>query len=118
MYHLHVYGIDFQVYERSTWSKEDFSHKFAHSGLRYDIVTAFGCSKIVHISGGVPCGLWPDLKLARHCLVPRMISGEKACADRGYRDGHQNFFTSFPKTEATPVQTQLNSEIHLMGARH
>eukprot|EP00474_Spongospora_subterranea_P011215 CRZ11673.1 hypothetical protein [Spongospora subterranea] len=114
----YVDGVDFQVFERSTWTKNDFSHKFGHAGLRYEIATALGCSKIVHIAGGVPCGLWPDLKLARHCLVPRMIPGEKACADKGYRDGHERFLTSFPRAEATPLQRQINSEIHLIGARH
>jgi hypothetical protein len=98
--------------------KDDYSHKFSNSGLRYEVATAFGVAKIVHIAGGVPCGLWPDIKLARHCLIPRLLEGEKPACDKGYRDGYQRFFTSFPKNSATPLQRQLNSEIHLMGARH
>ncbi|KAJ3223105.1 hypothetical protein HDU78_011412 [Chytriomyces hyalinus] len=34
-----------------------FSHKFNHAGYRYQVATALGCSKIVWVDGGVPCGL-------------------------------------------------------------
>ncbi|KAI8842733.1 hypothetical protein BJ741DRAFT_591720, partial [Chytriomyces cf. hyalinus JEL632] len=36
---------------------------FNHAGYRYQVATALGCSKIVWVDGGVPCGLWPDLKM-------------------------------------------------------
>ena len=41
-------------------------------------------------NGGLPCGEWPDLKLARNAFIGRLEPGEKALADRGYRD--LNFF--------------------------
>lgn len=44
-------------------------------------------------NGGMPCGEWPDLRLARNAFIDRLQPGEKALADRGYRD--ENFF-EFP----------------------
>ena len=38
------------------------------------------------MSGGVPCGEWPDLKLARRCFVRNIREGEKTIADRAYKD--------------------------------
>jgi hypothetical protein len=55
-------------------AREDYSHKFHHAGLCYEIGVGLGCSKIVHIAGGVPAGEWPDLQLARYCLVPKLTS--------------------------------------------
>jgi len=66
---LSIDGTDFFVPERQPMERQDYSHKFKHAGLRYEIGLALGCSKIVHIGGGVPAGLWSDLKLGRHCLV-------------------------------------------------
>ena len=64
-----------------------------------------GCSKIVHIAGGVPAGKWPDLKLARYCLVPRLSEGEQAAAALGYRDGENYFLTPYtnPSSEKERV---------------
>jgi len=117
----YVDGVDFQVFEQAQWTKDDYSHKFSHAGLRYEVATALGVSKIVHIAGGVLCGKWPDIKLARKCLLPRLMLGEKPAADKGYRDyhtGHSRFLTAFPKNTATDLQRQINSELHVMGARH
>jgi hypothetical protein len=62
---------------------------------------ALGTSKIVHIAGGYPAGDWPDIRIARQCLVPRMGEGEQAAADLGYQDGDTYFLTPYryPKTE-------------------
>lgn len=43
----------------------------------------------VWANGGLPCGEWPDLKFARNAFIGRLESGEKALADRGYRDQKQ-----------------------------
>lgn len=36
--------------------------------------------------GGKPCGQFPDLKLAREQFIHVLDLGERAIADRGYRD--------------------------------
>ena len=67
-----------------------YSHKFHGPGLRYEIGLCIFTGHIVWAHGGVPCGHWPDLKLARDAFIFNLQEGEKALADRGYQD--QNFF--------------------------
>ena len=93
---MSIDGTDFFIPEQRPIARADYSYKFRHAGLRYEIGVALGCSKIVHIAGGVRAGQWPDLKLSRYCLVPRLIAGEQAAADLGYRDGDCHFLTLFP----------------------
>lgn len=40
------------------------------------------------VHGGHPCGLYPDLKLSREAFVPSLKAGERAMADKGYKDPH------------------------------
>eukprot|EP00474_Spongospora_subterranea_P003546 CRZ04004.1 hypothetical protein [Spongospora subterranea] len=110
-------GTDLWVFEQSFFDKNDMSHKFKHAGLRYEIGLAIGVSKIVHVAGGVPCGSWPDIRLARHCVVPKLIKGEKPSADKGYRDGRKHFFTPIehPSSEKNHL---LNRQLKLLQARH
>ena len=63
-----------------------FSHKFKGPGLRYIVSIAIHTGDIVHVGGPYPCGAWSDLRIAREEIVPLMNAGEKAIADRGYRD--------------------------------
>lgn len=37
---------------------------------------------------GLPCGEWPDLRLAQDVFIRRLNSGEEALADKGYQDQH------------------------------
>ncbi|KAI8842060.1 hypothetical protein BC829DRAFT_302608 [Chytridium lagenaria] len=69
----YVDGVDFLVQEDRPLNKGLYSHKFKHAGYRYQVATALGSSKIVHISGGVECGSWPDLKMVREALSPSWI---------------------------------------------
>lgn len=41
---------------------------------------------MVWVFGGYPCGMYPDLKLTREAFVPSLITGERAMADKGYKD--------------------------------
>ena len=113
---MYVDGVDFQVFEQSIFSEGDYSHKFKHAGLRYEVATALGCSKIVHIAGGVPCGDWPDKNLAMACLIPKILPGEKVSGDKGYLDGDTYFFTAFVGTGLTPTMHQINRDLQLMEA--
>ncbi|KAI9349255.1 hypothetical protein DFJ73DRAFT_960029 [Zopfochytrium polystomum] len=68
-------------------SDADYSHRFNKAGLQYEVASALGCSQIVLVAGGVPCSDWPDLKLARPGIIPRLEPDEKVAADKGYRRG-------------------------------
>ena len=63
-----------------------YSHKFRGPGLRYEVGLCIRTGHIVWAHGGLPCGEWPDLKLARDVFIYRLLPGEKALADKGYRD--------------------------------
>ena len=110
-------GTDLWVFEQTEFDKNDMSHKFKHAGLRYEIGLALGASKIVHVAGGVPCGSWPDVRLARTCLLPQMLPGEMPAADRGYQDNRDRFYTPL-RSPQTNRDRQLNRELKLIQARH
>ena len=63
-----------------------WSHKFNGPGLRYEIGICIRTGDVVWAHGGLPCGEWPDLRLARNAFIEALQPGEKAIADRGYRD--------------------------------
>jgi len=66
-----------------------------HAGLRYEVAVSLGASKIVWFAGGLPCGRYSDLALARSGFTDILNEGEKVLADKGYRDGGQFFITPF-----------------------
>jgi len=78
------------------FDKKWFSHKFNGPGVRYEVGLCIITGHIVWAFGGVPCGQWPDLRLAREAFVHGLGPGEKALADKGYRD--TDFFV-FPGAE-------------------
>ena len=67
-----------------------WSHKFNGPGLRYEVALCIRTGDIVWVNGGLPCGEWPDLRLARNAFIDCLQPGEKALADAGYRD--QQYF--------------------------
>ena len=79
--------------EPSPFNPKWYSHKFHGPGLRYDIGICIRTGDIVWAYGGLPCGEWPDIRLARSAFIFNLEVGEKAIADRGYHD--PNFF-DFP----------------------
>ena len=72
--------------EPSEFDPKWYSHKFNGPGLRYEIGLCIRTGDIVWAHGGLPCGQWPDLRLARDAFIGHLQPGEKALADRGYRD--------------------------------
>lgn len=82
-------GTDFRIFEQTPFNKKWFSHKFKGPGLRYEIGISIHSGDIVWASGGVPCGLYPDIKLAKELYV-HFAENEVTLADKGYRD--QNYF--------------------------
>lgn len=83
-------GVDFPINEPTPFSSKWYSHKFKAAGLRYEVGLCMRTGEIVWAYGSFPCGDWPDLRLARHCFVTFLESGEKVLADKGYND--RSFF--------------------------
>ena len=86
-------GTDFRIMEPTKFDPKWWSHKFNGPGLRYEIAICIRTGEIVWTNGGLPCGDWPDLRLVRNAFIDRLLPGEKALADYGYRD--QRYF-EFP----------------------
>jgi hypothetical protein len=72
--------------EPSEFSPKWYSHKFHGTGLRYEIGLCIRTGEIFWAHGGLPCGAWPDLRLARDAIIHVLDPGERIIADRGYRD--------------------------------
>ncbi|KAH9095723.1 hypothetical protein LEN26_017765 [Aphanomyces euteiches] len=79
-------GTDFRINEPSEFDPSWYSHKFHGPGLRYEIGLCIRTGHIVWANGGVACGLWPDLVLARSAYTQAVLPGELTCADLGYSD--------------------------------
>lgn len=101
-------GVDFRIEEPKPFSPQWYSHTLNAAGLRYEIGLNIRVGHIVWAFGGLPCGDYPDLKLARETFVFALDNNERALADKGYKD--DSFFI-LPKNG--------NSEKHnLIMSRH
>ncbi len=49
------------------------SHKFNGPGLRYEIGICIRTGDVVWAHGGMPCGEWPDLRLARNAIIAQKV---------------------------------------------
>ena len=85
-------GTDFPILEPTEFDPKWFSRKFRGPGIRYEIGLCIRTGNIVWAHGGYPCGEWPDLRLARDAFINHLEIGEKAVADKGYRDN--NYFVN------------------------
>lgn len=77
-------GTDFRICEPMPFNKKWFSHKFKSAGVRYELGLSVAVGEIVCASGGLPCGEWPDLKIAQD-LYCNFARNEITLADKGYR---------------------------------
>ena len=50
--------------------------------------------------GGVPCGEYPDITLARSRYLNMVMIGEKTMADNGYQDPNFIYPFAFPESAA------------------
>lgn len=101
-------GVDFRIAEPIPFSRSWYSHKFHGPGVRYEIGLNIRTGDIVWKNGGYPCGLYPDLKLARESYVWSTSPGELTIADKGYNDSE--FFI---------LPNEQNSTFHkLIMSRH
>lgn len=77
-------GTDFRIREPIPFNRKWYSHKFKGPGIRYEIGISIGSGDVVWASGGLPCGDWPDLKIAEK-LYLKYSKHEVTLADKGYR---------------------------------
>ena len=99
-------GTDFQCTEKEDFpvNKRWYSHKFNGPGLRYEIALSIKKGDIVWAYGGVRCGEYNDLSLARLRYIHKVDDNEKTIADSGYTDGA--FFVN------APTRNVYNPSIH------
>ncbi len=95
--------------EPTPFDKKWYSHKFHGPGLRYEIGLSIYTGDIVWAYGGLPCGKWSDLKLARNTLIYALQPHEMVLADGGYND--PNYFR-------VPTRNGDNLQIKQILARH
>ena len=79
-----VDGTDCKVPNYKPFWKGWYSHKFNHSGVRWEVAICLRTGEVVWIHGPFPCGRWPDILVFRHALISHMDVDEKAEADDGY----------------------------------
>lgn len=79
-------GVDFKILEPMPFNKGWYSHKFKSAGLRYEVGLNIRTGNMVWTFGGYPCGLYPDLSLARETYIHSVRRGERTMADKGYKD--------------------------------
>ena len=99
MYLVSLDGTDCRIQEPSPFSPKWYSHKFHGPGLRYEVGLNSRNGDIVWVNGGVPCGEYSDLALARASYIDMVGPMELTIADKGYRD--DNFFI-YPSTIYPP----------------
>ena len=62
-------GTDFRIMEPTEFDPKWWSHKFNGPGLRYEVALCIRTGDIVWVNGGLPCGEWSDLRLARNAFI-------------------------------------------------
>jgi hypothetical protein len=107
-----VDGTDCSIYEPHPFGEQWYCHKTNGPGVRYEIGVCIQTGWIVWVNGPFPCGDWPDLRIARECLIWMLEDGECYVGDGGYYDG--NNWSTTPTGENNYDQGMK----HLARARH
>jgi hypothetical protein len=104
-------GTDCPIQEPILFNSMWYSHKINAAGLRYEIGLNIKAGTIVWVNGGVPCGTWSDLKLARSAYTSAIVRGEMTIADDGY--GDSNYFIhpkQFPRSSVQQKKIMARHE--------
>jgi hypothetical protein len=103
---------DCPIQEPHPFDDRYFSFKLHGAGLKYEVGVSIYRPRIVWVFGGLPCGEFSDLKLARelfvHNLLHNDIIHEKAVADGVYRD-HNHFITPLYNPQSVISQQAIRS---------
>jgi hypothetical protein len=97
---LSVDGTDFLSPE---YGKKFFSHKFRHSGLRYEVALSIKTGWICWISGPWNPGEWNDIEIFRMSLMTFLEPYERVEADDGYL-GEAPLKVRCPKCVTVPAE--------------
>lgn len=110
---------DCPIQEPSPFSTKWYSHKLEGAGLKYEVGLCIRTGEIVWVYGGVPCGKFPDLKLARERYIHEVSVGEKTIADKGYRDNEYFIHPKIPNTtvENARLQKQIMARHETLNGR-
>lgn len=68
------------------YDRKWYCYKFGSAGVRYLITTCIQTGLLVAIHGPFPCGLWPDIKIYKKYLKPKLEPNELVESDRGFPD--------------------------------
>ena len=85
-------GTHYSINEPRPFNKKWYSHKLNGPGLTYEIGLCIRTGQVVWAFGGLPAGDFPDLRMAKMAFVTFLENGEKALADKGYRDSNYFIF--------------------------
>jgi len=107
-------GVDFKIAEPAPFSSAWCSHKLRAAGLRYEVGLNIRTGDMVWVNGGYPCGLYPDLKLARESYVFSVGVGERTLADKGYKD---STFFILPNPENSALHDKVMSRHETVNKR-
>jgi len=106
-----VYGIHCPINEPShgEWSKnpECYSHKFASSGLDYEIGISIFTNKVLWINGPFKAGKHSDIKVFHAGLKSMIPTGKLVIADLGCRGEHLIIAT--PNSHGIPEVREFKS---------
>ena len=65
-----------------------YSHKFGHSGLRYEVGISILSGDICWINGPYEVGRWNNISIFRDSLMSHLDNSEKVEEDDGYSGEH------------------------------
>ena len=108
-------GTDCPIQEPIPFDPKWFSHKLRAAGVRYEIGLGINSGEIVWVYGGLPCGEFPDLVLAREQFTSALRVGEKAVADKTYRDEH--FVNPFNDPNSAALQKTIMARHETVNKR-
>jgi hypothetical protein len=109
-------GTDCPIHEPTPFDPKWYSHKINGPGVRYEIALCIKSGEIVWAFGGLPCGEYPDLKLARVRFTSELRAGEKAVADRTYRDDTY-FINPYNDPESAAIQKDIMARHETVNKR-
>ena len=108
---------DCPIREPSPFDAKWFSHKLKGSGLKYEVGVNIKNGKIVWVAGGVPCGEFSDLKLARSRIVHLLEHNERIVADDTYKDPRYFIYPSGYPADSAEIQKKIMSRHETLNSR-
>lgn len=113
---ISIDGVDKKTWERKHETqpkdRKNYTQKFNHAGLKYQITLASQRKKCVNIYGPVRGGMSDKEMLACSGVMERLRKGKLACADQGYID-HWQTQISWPNPQDSKATNNFKSRIRM-----